>query len=182
MRNEVEKYLDKYGNDYALAAQHIQNSGNVKLIAYVLHIGVASIAAGKRQQKRRELKPMVKPPQRTTQRPGGVRHSVVFSPGHEIKLKRAAAELFMWPIGGAKLGAFTRELVLAEAVKERKSGHGHIKNAIFYERLAAPMNDTDTVLQHWKSPEAASLIRDEIWREAKGKRVTFVAGEEHLGL
>lgn len=175
MKELIYTFLDET-NDYAKIARKIQLSGNAKLIEYVLHIGVSQIASGRRHQKRRELKPMVKPP-RFVQRPGGAKHSMVLSPGAQVRLKRAAAELFVWPIGGEKLGGFTRDLLLAEASKERKSGHGHMKNAIFYERLAAPMNDSDTVLQHWKSPEAASLIRDEIWREAEGKQIALIAAE-----
>lgn len=74
-----------------------------------------------------------------------------------------ATDMFVgWKIGKLEIGMATKEKLLAEALHERKAGAGHIVNALIYERLATPMNDTQTVADHWKTREAIKLIRDEV--------------------
>jgi hypothetical protein len=69
-------------------------------------------------------------------------------------------------IGGTKLGEATKSKLLMTAEEERHAGHGHFKNVEFYENLAAPMNDTETVADHWENEKAVILIQEKIWKKS----------------
>ncbi len=122
-------------------------------------------------QKQREIRNNIK---KTILRPEVLQEGAPVKPAIRVKptartmthmTDRAIQQLGIftdWKLGKLPLGDATKGKLITEANHERARGQGHIINAIFYEKLARPMNDSETVANHWKSPETVKLIRDEI--------------------
>lgn len=160
---KVNDMLTKIGNDYDKLADRAWKSGDQDLIMYLMKIGFAKISANMRRKSRQMIKENV------------IRKEFLSEddiPKIKIKLtndfrskhiQRTISNIMSdWKIGGVELGKCTKEKLLKQAQSERSAGRGHIENAILYERLAAPMNNKETVSSYWKDSRAIVLIRDEI--------------------
>lgn len=171
-KDKVYDLLDEHGNSYAAVARAVYDGPKAVALA-VLHIGVETIAAKRRAATKRELKKEIRPS--FVQRKGGAKHSVKLSSGF-LKEQGRRTEQFLsdWKIGRYDLAGFTKKNLIDEALRERKSGYGHVLNAEFYEQLAKPMSYHETVLEHWKTPAAAKKIRDDVTKRHEGKLPGFV--------
>ena len=144
-----------------------------KLAVYVISVGLEHLASRNRATTRRTMRNAVIKPQ-FSQRQGGVTGSVTISKRSQRKLEAAARDLFLtWRVGSMALGEMTKEALLTEASNERASAKGHLRNAVFYEALAHPMQSGETVKAYWQSAKAVKLIRDEIWEDSEDKTVAF---------
>lgn len=158
--------------DYVAIAAKIYG-GEKALALYVMQVGVETLAAKRRRSDRQELRSTVVKDD-FVKRPGGPAYSVKPSRRSMDRLGKVVADFFhRWKIGALDLGDATREDLLAEANKERASSKGHLRNAVFYEKLAEPMEPGQRTRDYWKSAEAVKLIRDELWRDTEGKGVGF---------
>lgn len=153
-------------------------SGAANVRAYAVRIGVEHIAASIRRQNRRELKiTHIKPSfiSKTKGPTGSV--GDIEARKFRRNIVNESIEVFSrWYIGDRMLGDHTKQELLVHAGNERKSSAGHLYNAMFYERLAAPMSDTELVKDHWQSLEAVEMLKEQAWRDA-GK--TSGAGPNH---
>ena len=130
-------------------------------------MGLDTIKANHRRDRRREFKQAIKP----QFKPGPVTGSVVFTKKTKERLAHHANELFGdkgWAIGGVWLRDMTREQLLDRAQVERKSAKGSLQNAQFYEALAQPLSPGQPVYTYWQAATAAGL-RDQIWADTEGK-------------
>jgi hypothetical protein len=166
-KDQAEDMLNKAGGDYERLAEKAWRSGDQELIEYVLKVGFAKIDAYRRRKSRQYIKE-------------NVIRSEFFSDSPLPKVKIKLPEAFRarhiqrtfenimssWKIGGVELGKCTKEKLLSQAKNERAAGQGHIENAVWYERLAAPMNDRETVAGHWKDGKSIAFIRNEILANA----------------
>jgi len=175
-KDEAHLILDKFGKDYVKAAEAIYN-GPRPLALYVLHVGLEYLASRRRATTRRNMEDTFVNP-KFVHRPGAVYGSVKLSPGHVRKLKQATSDLFLtWCIGDTKLGDATKEFLVNEAQHERKTSKGHLRRAVFYEKLAEPMKSGQKVREYWQAAKAVELIRDDVWKGTEDKDVEFTDKE-----
>lgn len=170
-RDDVIKTLTDADNNIGNAAAVIYD-GPKKIALYVIQLGLETLKAKKRRQRRRELRAELRP-QFTAGRTTG---SIVLSKASKERLVKQTKELFGddgWQIGDLNLGDFTKEQLLAQAVAERSSAKGSIRNAQFYEALAEPLQPGQTARTYWKS-ETAHKIKSEIWKDTEGHRPALV--------
>jgi hypothetical protein len=169
-RDEVIKTLAEA--DSISAAAEAIHSGPKKIALYVIALGLETLRAKKRRQRRRELRSEIAP-QYTKGRTTG---SVVLTAASKKRLVKRTKELFGddgWQIGDLNLGDFTKEALLSQAAAERASAKGSIRNAQFYEALAEPLQPGQTCRTYWKS-ETAHKIKSGIWKETEDHRPALV--------
>ena len=158
LHDQVLSIIDKHdGNIEEAAAEVITNK---KLTMYCLVIALEHIKARRRAVRRRELRREIKPQFRKGKTTG----SIVFTEGAKKRLASITKKLFSddgWQIGEQYLRDFTRDDLLFEAARERKTSNGHVLNAMFYEALAEPMSDTQAVHEVWTA-EAALKLREDL--------------------
>lgn len=150
--------------DNQKAAEQIY-AGSKPLAIYCIGLGVERSRAVERRSTRRELKREIKP---RFQR-GKVTGSAVFTPATKKRVVELSARVFTeWKIDAhITLGNATREELLAKAANERASSKGHIRNAMFYEAIAEPMQPGQRAMDFWKSKEDVVKIKDRIWRDTE---------------
>lgn len=168
MKEKVLNMLQTAENNCNTVAKKIAHGGNTLLVQYLVQLGVEHVASKFRAHTRREQRRDVISPTfvQGKQRPS------ILTPKDKQKVAKAARSLFQtWKIGEIGLGEATKTKLLMEAEAERHAGAGHLKNAVFYEKLAAPMADNETVAEHWENEKAVILIKEEVWRkiELEGK-------------
>jgi hypothetical protein len=168
-RDRVYAILDDVNNDTDKAIPKVRLDG--ELVNYVLRIGLDHIKATRRHKRRQELTNTVVRKEFVR---GSVTGSIKLSKAYVGKLKKVADTLFQdWSIGGVRLGDATKEQLRTWAADLRASAKGSLRNALFYDKLADPMKDGQTVSSYWKSPQAVKIIRDELWEETETKTVAF---------
>lgn len=120
-----------------------------ELLLYVINVGLDKILATARRNHRRAIKFTIAPEYTVEAR------AVRFSPD-TIKRVHAHSVQFLrdWYIGGIALGDLTKEELLAEAEREKRSGTGHLVNARIYEILAEPLHPGQKMRDHWSEDEA----------------------------
>ena len=169
-RARVEKILESVNGDLGKAVAEILD-GSADLIRYVVEIGLLTFQRRQRADTRKHIRTTVLNPQFVK---GRVTGSIRRSKRAQARIDQAVRSLFIdWKIGKIALGDVSKSGLLEAAASERGSSKGHLRNAYFYEALAEPMNDKETVKEHWKDSKAAALIRDEIWRDSEDKPVVF---------
>ncbi len=157
--------LDAAKGNISAVVDKLMRSSDTTLQSYVMQIGVESIASKRRAFDRRELRHEVINPDFVNK---VRRKRPPMSRKEADKLATATLNVFQkWRIGEIALGDATKQKLLAEANAERHAGNGHMLNAEFYEILAEPMNDSETVAQHWKSAKTVDLIREDLWKDAQ---------------
>lgn len=172
-RDEALKTIEAAGGVIADAAALVYR-GPKMVAMYVLMVGLETIKSKKRRERRRELKREIQPVLVKGRVTGSVRP--VFTPAAKARLLRATQELFGddgWMIGDLNLGDFTKEQLVAQAVKERESAKGSIRNANFYEALAEPLQPGQLARDYWKS-ETAHKIKERIWKDTEGRSPDLV--------
>jgi len=164
-RDEVLRILREVDNNTLEAAERIF-VGPQKICIYVLQCGLETFKAQHRRKRRQELRTEIQPQFKA----GRVTGSVELTKAAKERLIRHTKDLFGddgWMIGEINLGNFTKEQLLAQAVSERNSAKGSIRNAQFYESLADPLQAGQMVKEYWKSGDARKL-RKEIWDKTEG--------------
>jgi hypothetical protein len=176
IRDEVEKILEATSYDVPKAARRVYRPGNESMILYVLELGLNTFTRKQRAETRRRLHNTVINPKPVFVR-GSVTGSIKPSPRQQARIDREARNLFTtYPIdANLMLGDATREQLIAAAQGERASTKGHLRKATWYEAMANQMKPGQIVKARWTGPEAAQLLRDEIWRTTESKDVTFAA-------
>jgi hypothetical protein len=166
-RDKVEDMLSKVGSDYEKLAERAWKSGDQELIEYLLKVGFAKIDSHRRRKARQFIKENVIRTEFFSDKPlpkVKVKLPDSFRAKH---IQRTVANIMTsWRIGGVELGKCTKDKLMTQARNERAAGKGHIENAIWYERLAAPMNDKETVASYWKDGKVIAFIRDEVLTDA----------------
>lgn len=171
-RDQAVEFLTKAGGDVAIAAAKVYNSASRGLILYVITLGLGTLKAKQRRQRRRELKVEVKP-QYTAGRTTG---SIKFTKATQKRLIQHAQDLFGadgWMIGDLQLGGMTKEQLIAQAESEEASAKGSLRNARFYRALAEPLKSGQKAGSYWKR-EAGLKLRDEIFHETETKKPALV--------
>lgn len=160
--DKVRTMLRAAHNNCAAVTKKIMSEKDPKLIVFLVQIGVEHLASKFRAHDRRDMRRNVVEPTFVK----GKRRPSILTPNDKVKVAQAAKSLFeVWKIGGIGLGEATKDKLLMAANEERLAGTGHLKNAEFYEALAAPMDDTETVADHWENENAVVLIQEKIWKE-----------------
>lgn len=158
---QVEKLIKNKSVDAAVNA--ILKS-NASVRQFVIKVGVEHLQSKQRAQKRRILhRETINPTFATSTTPSSVKPVNLSTKTRNILMKEAENLFIEYKIGGYNLGDFTKEMLIAEAEKEQRSGQGHFLNAAFLSRLAEPMVAGQKVPDYWESPEAVKLIRRELW-------------------
>jgi hypothetical protein len=183
--DEIEALLLKYVNNYvgrdaAVYAKHKD------LALYFIRQGFSVYEAQQRRIVRNDIKKNILKPE--FQREIKMKSSTSTSPAVKVNVSEKtatkamgyAAEMFTnWKIGKLEIGDATKARLVIEANNERSRAGGHVINAIIYEKLAEPMNNVETVSEHWKTRKAVELIRGEILRSAEHVRVGFIPVDGH---
>lgn len=160
-RDEAIRVLEECDQNIADAANAIY-AGPAKIALYVIQLGLETLKSKQRRNRRRELRTEVKPQFRQGRSTG----SVILTKASKERLLKRTKELFGengWMIGDLNLGDLTKEGLLAQAVAERASAKGSLRNAQFYEALAEPLQPGQLAREYWKS-ETAHKIKRDIWK------------------
>ncbi len=176
--DKIEALLEN-ASDLSSLARGIYKSHDEELVIHLIHVGLEKYRSQQRNAIKRKIKDTILSAE-ATEKPVGTSTKPAFDydPKPSIKTQRKSVEnavkavksiLQSWSIGGIILGDATKDILLHEAKNEYARGKGHVDNARFYERLALPMNNTETVKEnkHWQSDEAVMLIRREILEQSE---------------
>lgn len=167
----VQMILDSVDGDTSLAAEKVYE-GSRQTALYVITVGLEQMKARHRAGRRRELRREVKPRFKSGKTTG----SIELTPQCKKRLFVMTNELFGddgWKIGEISLGNFTKETLLDQASKERQSASGHVRNAQFYEALAAPLQPGQLVREFWQ-PETATKLKQEIWDRTRNQKADLI--------
>jgi len=167
----MQEALDRVDGDLELAAEGIYD-GPKKLAIEVITIGLNTIKARRRAANRRALRHEIQPQYRPGKRAG----SFVMTSQSRRRLMEHTQQLFGpngWKIGDIRLGEFTKEGLIDQAIKERQSAKGHIQNALFYETLAEPLQPGQRVREYWKDDDATK-VKNKIWRDAESRKADLI--------
>lgn len=173
MIDEILKLHDEYKDVNKTAAVLLSGARtNKQILLFLIKLGLSRIIRRQRAKVRREIHATILNPQFV--KGSATIKQTKLSAGAIKKLQNYAQELYTaYRIGGYALGEFTKEMLLNEAHKERMSGKGHIRNALWMEKLAEPMHDGQLVPEYWKSPHTVALIRAELWEKTEREIVTL---------
>lgn len=178
IEDQIQKLLDKHNDDYLAAATEIFSSRNRELCTELISIGIQKIAKNIRQKQRREIKhhnivqDFIK---FETSRPLKKGPPIPLSEARIKEGMKLASIFVKWKIGSTLIGDMNKDGLLAAASHERKSAAGHLDNAIIYEEIARPMNNTETVGEHYRSK--INQIETLFVKSNKGK-ITKRGGKE----
>jgi len=167
--DEVLGIIKDAEGDLSAAAEVVYKTRTLAI--YAILIGLQTLMRKKRATRRRELRSEVQP----QFKPGRVTGSVVLTEPAKKRLLSITQRLFGddgWMIGEINLGVMTKEGLLAQAQSERASAHGSLRNAEFYEALAAPLQPGQLVKVYWR-PEEASEVRGKIWKDTESRRAAL---------
>ena len=169
LKEDVLRIIDNSA-DLRAAAEKIYR-GSKDTAIYVILVGLERISQRADAAVRRQMRRTVINPQFVKGRTYG---SVKRTRGSIRRAAAAARDLFVsYKIAGISIGLYTKEQLIEQAVKERASAKGHLRVAVWYEALAEPMANGQTVKDYWVSEEAIELIREEIWMGTEDKDVKF---------
>jgi hypothetical protein len=171
-REEALRIIEEADGDLSSAAKTTYGKSR-GLVLYVIELGLGTLKAKHRRTRRRELRATVQP--QFMKKPGGVTGSVVLTPAAKKRLMQGARDLFGsdgWQIGELNLGSMTKEQLMAQAMNERASAKGSLRNASFYEALADPLKPGQMAHEYWK-PADAHRIKREVWKDTEGSRATL---------
>jgi hypothetical protein len=169
-REKLLQTLDAVDGDIRLAADIVYD-GPKTLAIYAIKSALEHLKARKRATRRREIRSTAQ----LRVQAGRTTGSIVLTPKSKRKLLEMTQVLFGedgWQIGEINLGNFTKEGLLQEAAKERRSAKGHVRNAMFYEALAEPMEAGQMVKDYWE-PKTATKIKKEIWKDTERAHATL---------
>lgn len=174
IRDQVEAILEATEYDVSKAARRVYRPGNEAMIIYVLELGLHTFARKQRAETRRHLHNTVIAPKPVFVS-GRVTGSIKPSPRQQARITKEAQNLFTtYPINAhLMLGDATRDELLAAAQNERAAAKGHLRKAHWFEALANELKPGQKVKERWTGPEAAQLLRDEIWSQTEEKAVAF---------
>jgi hypothetical protein len=159
---EIYQILQNHNNNLERAARDIYN-GDEDAALFVIKVGLERIAGMYRRKNRKKLTETVVNPTFPTGKYGKV--PPPSKKARAILLRATESLLHSWKINAnIYLGDATKEDLVMAANSERKSAIGKERRAMFYERLAAPMQEGETVTHYWKNDRAVQLIREEVWR------------------
>lgn len=161
--DDVLRFLAEHNNNLATVVKALlpSRSPHRELLEYLLNAALLRI----RQQARKKQRTRIKVEELYDIRvqsilPAKPRYEI--SEGAKQKIRqRTLTMLTTWMIGDMPLADMEKAGLLAAAVHEKNSGNGHFVNAQFYEALAEPMNDIETVKDHWQD-EGARLLHESI--------------------
>lgn len=170
LREKVLSILENT-EDVNEAALYIYKQAGRDIALYVLVTGLERIKAVKRRNTRRSFKRDINP----RYRKGRVTGSIIFTDKTKQRIVEQSQRLFdEWHIDARiTLGNATKEELLEKAAAERSSAHGHIRTALFYEAIAAPLKAGQRAHEYW-SRERAVAVKREIWKETEGATAALI--------
>ena len=166
-RDELIYALKETDNEIVAASESILR-GPPKIALYAIQLGLEAVKTKQRRRRRQELRTAVQPQFKR----GITRGSFAFTAPAKKRFFSLTQELFGedgWMIGDLNLGDLTKEQLIAQAVSERRSAEGSIRNAQFYEALAEPLKPGQLARDYWKAG-AARRVRDKLGKDPE-KRV-----------
>lgn len=170
-KEAAQAAIENADGDIGAAASAIYN-GSKPLALYVISVGLEHLKARRRATRRRELRAVVQP----QFVPGKTVGSIVLTPQAKKRIEANTRDLFGkdgWNIGDINIGSLTKEDLLAQALKERGSAKGHLRNAKFYEALAEPMEPGQIVKDYWKQPSKVTAIKNDVWKTTEDRQPTL---------
>lgn len=160
LRRKVLDVLDRTRSRQA-AARAIYKDRPLAL--YAIEIGLMRIASDRRKIQHRNIKRAILEPEEA--RSDGFIPRVLSRKTIERMTKRHLNQVLAWRIGSLDIFHATKADMLSEAAKERVGAKGKILNALIYEALAKPMNDTQTGGQYYRSFAAVAAVKSQVERD-----------------
>lgn len=145
-RDDVLKILEK--KDFDDAAVAIYN-GSQNLAMYVILLGLNTLKAKHRRERRRELVAEIQPEYQSA-KAGGQPTFTIAARNRFVKIARDLYGPDGYMIGNVNIGNMTKEQLLAQAENEKQSARGSLRNAKIYEAIADPLKPGQKTKEYWK--------------------------------